>query len=96
VQYLRPGLRGWLHLVWFEVSLIAGTLMLAITHGAARITAVAVYTATVSGLFGTSASWHRETGPAAASRNANHYASPVVSSPGGRTTRRRALLPLGS
>jgi hemolysin III len=59
VQYLRPGLRGWLHLVWFEVSLIAGTLMLAITHGAARITAVAVYTATVSGLFGTNASWHR-------------------------------------
>jgi hemolysin III len=68
VHYPRPRLRGWLHLVWFEVSLITGTLLLAITHGAARITAVAVYTVTVSGLFGTSALYHRGNWSIAASR----------------------------
>jgi hemolysin III len=61
VHYPRPRLRGWLHLVWFEVSLVAGTLMLAIAHGTAQITAVAVYTVSVSGLFGTSALYHRGT-----------------------------------
>jgi hemolysin III len=68
VHYPRPRLRGWLHLVWFELSLIAGTLLLAITHGAARITAVAVYTVTVSGLFGTSALYHRGNWSISASR----------------------------
>jgi hemolysin III len=68
VHYPRPRLRGWLHLVWFEASLVAGTLLLAITHGAARITAVAVYTVTVSGLFGTSALYHRGNWSITASR----------------------------
>ena len=54
-----PALRGWLHLLWFEVSLVFGTLLLARTHGATRITAVAIYAASVSGMFGISALYHR-------------------------------------
>jgi hemolysin III len=59
VHYAKPVLRGWLHLLWFEVSLVLGTLLLVRAHGATRITAVAVYTASVTALFGTSALYHR-------------------------------------
>ena len=55
VYYTKPVLRGWLHLLWFEVSLVSGTLLVARTHGAARITASAIYAASVSALFGISA-----------------------------------------
>ena len=58
VHYVKPRLRGWLHLVWFEVSLVVGTLLLTHTHGPSRLTAVAIYTGTVSTLFGTSALYH--------------------------------------
>ncbi len=61
VYYTKPVLRGWLHLIWFGASLAAGTLLLAGVHGAARITAVAVYVASVSALFGISALYHRGT-----------------------------------
>ena len=61
VYYAKPVLRGWLHLLWFGASLVAGPLLLADRHGAARITAVAVYSASVSGLFGMSALYHRGT-----------------------------------
>lgn len=57
--YTKPVLRGWLHLLWFEASLVAGTLLLARQHGAARIMASAIYAASVSGLFGISALYHR-------------------------------------
>ena len=57
--YPKPALRGWLHLVWFEASLVTGTLLLAHAHGARQITAGAIYAATVTGLFGTSALYHR-------------------------------------
>ena len=59
VYYTKPALRGWLHLLWIEVSLVFGTLLLARTHGATRITAVAIYAASVSGMFGISALYHR-------------------------------------
>jgi hemolysin III len=59
VYYAKPVLRGWLHLVWFEVSLVFSTLLLARAHGATRITASAIYTASVMGLFGISALYHR-------------------------------------
>ena len=59
LYYPKPVLRGWLHLVWFEASLVIGTLLLAHAHGARQITAVAVYAAAVTGLFGTSALYHR-------------------------------------
>ncbi len=61
VYYTKPVLRGWLHLLWFGASLVAGTLLLASAHGAARITAVALYAASVSALFGISALYHRGT-----------------------------------
>src|SRR5258708_18294087 len=59
VYYTKPVLRGWLHLLWFGASLAGGTLLLARAHGAARITAAAIYAASVSALFGASALYHR-------------------------------------
>ena len=59
VYYTKPVLRGWLHLLWFGASLVGGTLLLARAHGATRITAVAIYAASVSALFGSSALYHR-------------------------------------
>jgi hemolysin III len=59
VYYAKPVLRGWLHLLWFEASLVLGTLLLARAHGATRIAATAIYAASVSALFGVSALYHR-------------------------------------
>jgi hemolysin III len=61
VYYTKPVLRGWLHLIWFGASLVLGTLLLARAHGSARITAIAIYAASVSALFGISALYHRGT-----------------------------------
>jgi hemolysin III len=61
VYYTKPMLRGWLHLLWFELSLVLGTLLLVRTHGDAQITAIAIYAASVSALFGSSALYHRGT-----------------------------------
>ena len=63
--YVKPVLRGWLHLLWFEASLVAGTLLVARAHGAVRITALAIYAASVSAMFGISALYHRGTWTAA-------------------------------
>jgi len=57
--YEKPVLRGWLHLALFQASLVVGTLVLTEVEGTARIVTAAVYAATVSGLFGTSALYHR-------------------------------------
>jgi hemolysin III len=59
VHYSKPVLRGWQHLLWFEASLVLGTLLLAQAHGPARIAATATYAASVSALFGVSALYHR-------------------------------------
>ena len=61
VYYTKPVFRGWLHLLCFGVSLAGGALLLARAHGAAQITAAAVYSASLSALFGTSALYHRGT-----------------------------------
>jgi hemolysin III len=61
VYYVKPVLRGWLHLLWFGASLVLGTLLVARAHGAVRITALAIYAASVSALFGISALYHRGT-----------------------------------
>jgi hemolysin III len=59
IYYAKPSLRGWLHLLWFEMSLVFGTLLVARAHGAARVTASAIYATSVSALFGVSALYHR-------------------------------------
>ena len=59
VYYTKPVLRGWLHLIWFGLSLMLGTLLLVRAQGSARITAIAIYVASVSALFGVSALYHR-------------------------------------
>jgi hemolysin III len=61
VYYARPVLRGWLHLMCFWASLAGGALLLGRAHGGEQITAVAVYSASLSALFGTSALYHRGT-----------------------------------
>ena len=59
VHYPKPVLRGWLHLVWFEASIVLGTVLVAtIAHGALELTAAAIYTAALVGLFGVSALYH--------------------------------------
>jgi hemolysin III len=68
VFYAKPLLRGWLHLFWFEASLVVGTLLLVRAHGPARIAAIAIYAASVSALFGVSALYHRGNWTAAWSR----------------------------
>jgi hemolysin III len=65
VYYARPALRGWLHLLCFLASLAGGALLLARAHGAAQVTAAAIYSASLSALFGTSALYHRGTWTAA-------------------------------
>lgn len=59
IYYPKPAWRGWLHLLWFEAALVLGTLLLATSHGTKTLVAVAIYTASVVGLFGTSALYHR-------------------------------------
>jgi hemolysin III len=61
VYYAKPVLRGWLHLLCFWASLVGGALLLARAHGTAQVTAAAVYSASLSALFGTSALYHRGT-----------------------------------
>src|SRR5258708_9558874 len=55
VYYTKPVLRGWLHPLWFEAALVLGTLVLAPAHRAPRITAFAIYAATVGAMFRISA-----------------------------------------
>jgi hemolysin III len=55
---VKPLLRGWLHLISFEASLVLGTLAFANAHGAVRITAIAVFAVSVSAMLGTGAPYH--------------------------------------
>lgn len=59
LYYDKPRWRGWAHLVSFEIALVIGTLVIAHAHGAASVTAAAVYAGAVAALFGTSALYHR-------------------------------------
>ncbi len=65
VYYAKPVLRGWLHLLCFWAAIGGGALLIARAHGAAQLTAVAVYSASLVALFGTSALYHRGTWSAA-------------------------------
>jgi len=59
LHYAAPTLRGWTHLLFFGVSLVVGTVLIAAAHGATETFAAAIYAATLSGLFGVSALYHR-------------------------------------
>lgn len=59
LYYAKPAMRGWQHLLWFGVSLVAGALLLADAHGVAQHSADAIYAASVTALFGISALYHR-------------------------------------
>ena len=61
VYYAKPVLRGWSHLLCFAASLVSGPLLLASAQGAVQATAIAVYSASVTALFGASALYHRGT-----------------------------------
>jgi hemolysin III len=69
VHYARPLLRGWLHLLWFEASLVVGTLLVVAAQGSRQVVGVAIYAGCMSGLFGVSALYHRgRWGPTASGR----------------------------
>jgi hemolysin III len=55
----KPTWRGWMHLVFFEVSLVVGTLLIVQARGAEAVTATSIYAASFAGLFGVSALYHR-------------------------------------
>ena len=55
----KPLWRGWIHLIWFELSLIAGTVLIVAANTATEIVAVSIYAASLSGLLGASALYHR-------------------------------------
>jgi hemolysin III len=55
---VKPLWRGWMHLIWFQVSLVLGTVLILRVEPSSR-TATIVYSASVSGLFGASALYHR-------------------------------------
>jgi hemolysin III len=56
-------MRGWLHLISFVVSVSAGTALIAMaaTVSGRAVVAMSIYTATILGLFGVSALYHRRT-----------------------------------
>ncbi|MDP9434308.1 MAG: hemolysin III family protein [Actinomycetota bacterium] len=56
---LKPRLRGVLHQVAFAVSLVTGTALVCLAPGGLPRLAASVYAVSVSGLFGTSAAYHR-------------------------------------
>lgn len=56
---VKPLLRGWLHLIAFEASLVLGTLALVHAHGGVRVAAMAVFAGSASAMLGASALYHR-------------------------------------
>jgi hemolysin III len=69
LYYSKPRMRGWVHLICFEIALVIGTLTIADAHGARETSVAAIYAAAVAGLFGASALYHRgKWGPLASRR----------------------------
>ncbi len=59
---VKPRMRGWIHLWAFGISLIAGTVLVVLSGElvtAKAAVATAIYSVTVCGLFGVSATYHR-------------------------------------
>jgi len=78
VYYAKPALRGWLHLLCFWASLAGAPLLVGRAHGGAQITAVLVYSASLSALFGTSALYHRGTWTAATRLRLRHLDQAMI------------------
>src|SRR5690349_12472480 len=78
VYYAKPALRGWLHLLCFLASLAGAPLLVARAHGGTQITAVLVYSASLSALFGTSALYHRGTWTAATRLRLRHLDQAMI------------------
>jgi hemolysin III len=60
-EVVKPRLRGVLHQAGFSLSLATGTALIILASGARQTVAAAIYAASVSLLFGTSAAYHRAT-----------------------------------
>jgi hemolysin III len=56
---VKPRLRGWLHAGAVPVSLVAGTVLVALSRGRAEVVASAIYAVTTVMLFSVSAVYHR-------------------------------------
>ena len=56
---VKPRMRGVTHQYAFFVSLVIGVVLVVAARGAAAVVATSIYAATVSGLFGVSALYHR-------------------------------------
>lgn len=56
---VKPRLRGVLHQAGFSISLATGTALIILAEGGRQTVAAAIYAASVSLLFGTSAAYHR-------------------------------------
>jgi hemolysin III len=78
VYYAKPVLRGWLHLLCFWAAVAGGALLLTRAHGAAQTAASAVYAASLAGLLGTSALYHRGTWSAVAQRRLRHLDQAMI------------------
>jgi len=69
LHYDKPALRGWVHLLSFEIALVIGTLVIVHARGTTSLIVTVVYVAAVAALFGTSALYHRgRWGPEASAR----------------------------
>jgi hemolysin III len=56
---IKPKLRGWLHLLAFPLSLVAGAVLVIMSNGERNKIATAVFAVSSSLLFGSSALFHR-------------------------------------
>jgi hemolysin III len=60
-QPVRPRMRGRIHQVAFFVSVPAGIALVVLADGAAAIAVAVIYAVSLSGVFGSSAAYHRGT-----------------------------------
>jgi hemolysin III len=49
LHYVKPRLRGWMHLVSFEASLVVGTLLIVEATGTGPTAVASIYAASVAG-----------------------------------------------
>ena len=61
VKRVKPKLRGYVHQYSFFVAVVMGVLLAAFARGATATVAAAIYAASLAGLLGTSALYHRVT-----------------------------------